>query len=76
VSSSGEVAQGGRAERNGSGGASAETWFLLDAKAGIRVAVDKARHVASETVAVEVGGRWHGSVDTHNEHGDEAMARV
>jgi hypothetical protein len=52
------------------------TWFLLDAKAGIRVAVDKARHVASETVAVEVGGRWRGSVDTHNEHGDEAMARA
>jgi hypothetical protein len=32
-------------------GTSGETWFLLDAKAGIRVAVDKAEHVASETVA-------------------------
>jgi hypothetical protein len=61
-------------------GASGETWFLLDAKAGIRVAVDKAEHVPSETVAsvglwtVEVSGRWCGSIAMHGEHGDEATA--
>jgi hypothetical protein len=32
-------------------GASGETWFLLDVKAGIWVVVDKAEHVASEAVA-------------------------
>jgi hypothetical protein len=32
-------------------GASGETWFLLDVKAGISVVVDKAEHVASEAVA-------------------------
>jgi hypothetical protein len=58
-------------------GASGETWFLLDAKAGIRVAVDKRSTwpttVASvELWAVEVGGRWHGGMATHGERGDEA----
>jgi hypothetical protein len=48
-------------------GASGETWFLLDAKAGIRVVVDK-RSTWPTTVAsvglwaVEVGGRWRGGV--------------
>jgi hypothetical protein len=63
-------------------GASGKTWFLLDAKAVIRVAVDKAEHVASKTVALvglwtmEVGGRWCGSVATRGEHGDEATAQA
>jgi hypothetical protein len=57
-------------------GASGKTWFLLDAKAGISVAVDKAEHVANETAAVEVGGRWHGSVAARGERGDEAMAHT
>jgi hypothetical protein len=60
-------------------GASGETWFLLDVKAGIRVVVDKAVHMASKTVAsvglwvVEVGGRWCSIVATR---GDEATARA
>jgi hypothetical protein len=58
-------------------GASGETWFLLDAKAGIRVAVDK-RSMWPTTVAsvrlwaVEVSGRWHGGVAARGERGDEA----
>jgi hypothetical protein len=62
-------------------GASGEIWFLLDAKAGIRVAVDK-RSTWPATVAsvglwvVEVGGRWHGSVAVRGERGDEATTRV
>jgi hypothetical protein len=61
-------------------GASGKTWFLLDAKSWIRVAVDKAEHVANQTVAsvglwtVEVGRRWRGSMEAHGERGDEAMA--
>jgi hypothetical protein len=39
-------------------GVSGETWFLLDTKVGIRVAVDKAKHVASETVASVGLRRW------------------
>jgi hypothetical protein len=45
---------GGARQKSGAGwerGANGETWFLLDAMAGIRVAVDKVEHVASETVA-------------------------
>jgi hypothetical protein len=58
-------------------GASGEIWFLLDAKAGIRVAVDK-RSTWPTIVAlvglwaVEVGGRWRGSVATRGERGDKA----
>jgi hypothetical protein len=46
------------------------------------VAVDKAEHVASETVAsvelwaVEVSKRWHNSMAVCGEHGDEATARA
>jgi hypothetical protein len=65
-------------EQSGMGaGASAESWFLLDAKAGIRVAVDK-RSTWPTTVAsvglwaVEVGASWCGGVATRGEHGDEA----
>jgi hypothetical protein len=32
--------------------------------------------VASETVAMEVGGRWHDSVAVCDEGGDEAMTRA
>jgi hypothetical protein len=59
-------------------GASGETWFLLDAKAGIRVVVDK-RSTWPTTVAsvglwaVEVGGRWRSGMATRGEHGDEAI---
>jgi hypothetical protein len=62
-------------------GVSGEIWFLLDAKAGIRVAVDK-RSTWPATVAsvglwvVEVGGRWHDSVVVRGERGDEATACV
>jgi hypothetical protein len=58
-------------------GASGETWFLLDVKVGIRVAVDK-RSTWPTTVAsvelweVEVGGRWRGGVAARGERGDEA----
>jgi hypothetical protein len=58
-------------------GASGESWFLLDAKAGIRVAVDK-RSTWPTTVAsvglwaVEVGASWCSGVATRGEHGDEA----
>jgi hypothetical protein len=63
-------------------GASCKTWFLLDVKAGIRVAVDKVEHVASETVAsvglwaVEVDKRWHDSMAACGEQGDEATTRA
>jgi hypothetical protein len=57
-------------------GASGETWFLLDVKAGIRVAVDKAEHVASETMDVEFGRRWRGTVAARGERGDEATTRA
>jgi hypothetical protein len=58
-------------------GVSGETWFLLDAKAGIRVAVDK-RSTWPTTVAsvglwaVEVDGRWRGGVAACGECSDEA----
>jgi hypothetical protein len=58
-------------------GVSGETWFLLDAKAWIRVAVDK-RSTWPTTVAsvglwaVVVDGRWRGGVATHGERSDEA----
>jgi hypothetical protein len=58
-------------------GASGKTWFLLDARAGIRVAVDK-RSTWPTTVAsvrlwaVEVGGRWRGNMAARGECGDEA----
>jgi hypothetical protein len=57
-------------------GASGKTWFLLDTNATIRVAVDKAEQVASETTAVEVDGRWHGSVAARGEHSDEATVHT
>jgi hypothetical protein len=59
-------------------GASGKTWFLLDARVGIRVAVDK-RSTWPTTVAsvglwaVEVGGRWRGGMGTRGEHDDEAI---
>jgi hypothetical protein len=65
-------------EQSGMGvGVSGETWFLLNAKAGIRVAVDKRSTwptiVASVGLwAVEVDGRWRGSMATRGECGDEA----
>jgi hypothetical protein len=63
-------------------GASGKTWFLLDVKAGIRVAVDKVEHVASETVAsvrlwaVQVDERCHDSMAACGEQGDEATTRA
>jgi hypothetical protein len=58
-------------------GVSGETWFLLNAKAGIRVAVDKRSTwptiVASVGLwAVEVDGRWRGGMAAHGECSDEA----
>jgi hypothetical protein len=76
TSSSEAVAQGGRAERNGNGERVAKLGFSSNAKAGIGVAVDKAEHVASETAAMEVHGRWCGSVATRGESSDEATACV
>jgi hypothetical protein len=74
ASSSEAVAQGGRAERNGSGERVAKLGFSSNVKAGIGVAVDKAEHVASETAAMEFGGRRRGSVATRGESSDEATA--
>jgi hypothetical protein len=61
-------------------GASGETWFLLDAKAGIRVGEDGVRHTWRWCCMAGVwglaGGRaaaWtRGGVDARGECGDEA----